>query len=190
VIVRSSKPIYVSCLTATETSEPSEHFKKSCRDQAALGGHTARWPPGAAEFTGFEQNLKSTAQIFIRLNHNKPTTDLIFKLSVVFLLHCFRLLVWNAFWDIGWPEYAQLSSDASSGKWEVQVTSGHFDRALREANFELEHVPGLRLTFHKYTGTQVQKSTHKNAYWETPCVSKNTRLLVIAASVLFRPELC
>jgi len=35
----------MSCLTATETSEPAEHLKKSCRDQAALVGH-AEPPPG------------------------------------------------------------------------------------------------------------------------------------------------
>jgi len=47
------------------------------------------------------------------------------------------------------------SPDASSGKWEDQVTSGHFDRALREADFELEHVLGLRLmTFHESTSRE------------------------------------
>jgi len=44
------------------------------------------------------------------------------------------------------------STDASSGKWEDQVTSGYFDSTLREANFELEHVLMLRLmTFHEST---------------------------------------
>jgi len=175
--------------------KPAEHLKKSCWDQATLDGHTARWPPGAAHWSR-EQNLKSPAHIFIMLNHNKPTTDLNFELltprlktswkyicdsttvvfrrsqlSVIYFLlrHCFLLLVRNAFWDISWPEYAQVSYDASWVKWEDQVTSGYFDRALREADFELEHVLGLRLmTFHEYTRTQVQRSTHKNADWQTP----------------------
>jgi len=80
------------------------------------------------------------------------------------------------------PEYAQVSSNASSGEWEDQVTSGHFDRALREADFELEHVPRLRImTVHKSPRTQVQRSTDKNC--QTPKVSR-FRLLVIVSSAL------
>jgi len=56
----------------------------------------------------------------------------------------------------------QVSSDASSGKWEDQVTSGHFDRALREADFELEHVTGLRLvTFHESREERMLINAHQ-----------------------------
>jgi len=55
----------------------SKAFKKSPADIRLLSAEC--WPPGAAGSLS-EQNLKSTAQIFIRLNHDKPTAYLIFKL--------------------------------------------------------------------------------------------------------------
>jgi len=68
-------------------------------------------------------------------------------------------------------QYTQVSSDASSGKWEDQVTSGYFDRASREADYELENYSGCDRW--RVRRTQVQRKTLINKRpWSVWLVTK------------------